>query len=83
MRNYYLEPLLEQGQKSFYGKAKVFEHADGSAVLVSYGTKIMRRNPDGTYTRLWDSYSTTTGKHIKAFSGMNKKEFEELPLGQI
>ena len=78
MKEYYLKPLHQQ---SFYGKAKVIVQDDGSETLYSYDTPVIRRNADGTYTRLWDSYSTTTGKHIKAFTnGMTKKEFEELPL---
>lgn len=77
MKEYYLQPSQ---QKSFYGKAKVIVQDDGSETLYSYDTPIIRRNADGTYTRLWDSYSQTTGRHIKAFCGMTKKEFEELPL---
>lgn len=77
MKEYYPKPLH---QKSFYGKAKVVVQDDGSETLYSYDTPIVRRNANGTYTRLWDSYSQTTGRHIKAFCGMTKKEFEELPL---
>lgn len=77
MKEYYLQPLH---QKSFYGKAKVIVQDDGSETLYSYDTPIMVRHTDDTYTRLWDSYSQTTGRHIKAFCGMTKKEYEELPL---
>lgn len=81
MKEYYLQPLPEQNQIDFYRKAKVVVQDDGSETLYSYDTPVIRRNADGTYTRLWDSYSQTTGRHIKAFTnGMNKKEFEELPL---
>lgn len=80
LKSHYLEPLLEQGRKSFYGKARVVVQDDGSETLYSYDTPVIRRNADGTYIRLGDSYSQTTGRHIKAFCNMTKKEFEELPL---
>lgn len=64
--------------KSFYGKAKILEE-DGTKTLFSYGTPIMRLK-DGYYERLWDGWSVTTGRHIKAFSGMNKREYLDLPL---
>ena len=54
---------------------------DGSEVLQSYQTQIVRRYPDGTITRLWNDWSATTGKHIKAFCGLNKKQYLELPIG--
>lgn len=66
------------GRKSFYGKATVKIDSDGTQTLFSYGTPIMKRNPDGTLIRLWDSWSHTTGCHIKAFCGLNKSEYENL-----
>ena len=74
-RMYDLEPLY---QKSFYGKAKVEIKDDGTETLYSYGTPIIRRNPDGTLKRLWFGWSATTGTHIKSFCGLNKKQFEAL-----
>jgi len=82
LKSHYLEPLLEQHQKSFYGKAKVIVKDDGSETLYSYDTPIMVRHTDGTYTRIYTGWTQTTGRHIKAFCGMTKKEFEELPLEQ-
>ena len=73
-------PLPNQNQKSFYGKAQVQLREDGTRILFSYGTAIMLRKPNGKYVRIWDSWSMTTGKHIKAFSGLNKKEYESLPM---
>lgn len=32
--------------------------------------------------RLWGGWSATTGRHIAAFCGMNKKEFTNLPLAK-
>lgn len=77
MKEYYLKPLH---QKSFYGKATVIVQDDGSETLYSYDTPIMVRHTDGTYTRIYTGWTQTTGRHIKAFCGLTKKEFEELPL---
>ena len=79
MRMYELAPSRWQNQKSFYGKATVFM-GDGREILKSYDTIIMERTREGEYRRYWDGYSMTTGKHIRAFSGLSKKEFEALPL---
>ena len=67
------------GRKSFYGKAKVEIEDNGSEVLYSYNTPIIRRNADGTLTRLYKSEpSMTTLRHVRAFCGLNKKGFVEL-----
>ena len=79
MTKYELKPTAEQGQASFYGKAIVIENGQ-DAVLYSYGIKIMTRKANGEYVRHWNDWSMTTGKHIKAFSGMNKKEYMQLKL---
>ena len=76
---YELKPLPEQHQKSFWGKARVIEHADGGKTLISYETAVAKKEPDGTIVRLWGGWSVTTGKHIKAFCGLNKKDFFSLP----
>lgn len=80
MRTFELIPLPEQNQKSFYGKAKVEIDDSGNETLYSYDTPIARRRSDGRTERIWNSWSVTTGKHIKAFLGLNKREFEKLPL---
>lgn len=80
-RTYELAPTQAQHQKSFYHKALVREYEDGSRILFSYGTKIMRIDSKGNLERFWDSYSATTGKHIKAFSGLNKKGYLALEMG--
>lgn len=67
-------------RKSFYGKAKVVIDDNGQKTLFSYDTEIMRITPDGTLVKLWDGWSTTTGRHIKAFCGLSKKEYDELPI---
>ena len=73
------ELMPTNGRKSFYGKALILEELDGK-VLLSYGTRIMKIFDNGSTVRYWDDWTTTTGNHIKSFSGLNKKEFLELPL---
>lgn len=83
LKSHYLEPLLEQHRKLFYGKAVVMVDEAGNETLYSYDTPIMVRHTDGTYTRIYTGWTQTTGRHIKAFTnGMTKKEFESLPLGR-
>ena len=76
MKTYELMPI---NRKSFYGKARVVVDDDGAETLYSYGTPIVFRAPDGTLSRIWMGWSATTGRHIAAFCGLNKKGFEELP----
>ncbi len=80
IRGYELKPLPEQNQKSFYNKAMVEVDEEGTEYLYSYNTLIMTRDMDGNCIRLWDGWSQTTGKHIKAFSGLNKKQFLNLSM---
>ena len=68
------------GRKSFYGKAVVETDEKGNETLYSYGTPIIRRSKRGVLHRLWDGWSATTGRHIKAFCALNKREFAELKL---
>ena len=76
MKEYELKPA--GGQKSFYGKARVVVEDDGTETLISYATAVMRRDPDGKLTRLWWDWSATTGRHIKAFCGLNKAECDKM-----
>lgn len=46
----------------------------------SYEIPIIKRTKEGKLIRLWNDYSNTTGKHIKAFCGLNKKEFIGLDM---
>lgn len=75
---YELTPI--DGRKSFYGKAKVTVDTDMAETLYSYDTPIVKRFSDGALIRLWDGWSATTGRHIKAFCGLNKKQYQELSL---
>ena len=75
---YELTPV--DNQKSFYGKAKVFIDDNGDKTLYSYETKILTVKANGEKIRFWDDWSATTGKHIAAFCGINKKIYMSLPL---
>lgn len=74
-----LYELKADNQKSFYGKALVEITADGKQILYSYNTPIIEKTADGGLNRLYFGWTATTGKHIKAFCGLNKKEFLALP----
>lgn len=88
MKKYELIP--KDGHKSFYGKAVVYEDSRGYRTLYSYGVKIMTIGPGGFMLRYWSGqihddgggcgWSRTTGRHIKAFSGLNKAEYLALPM---
>lgn len=77
--NHLHELTPRNGQKSFYGRAKVYKAEDGTETLFSYDTPIIERAPDGTLTRLWSGWSATTGKHVIAFCGLHKAEYDKLP----
>lgn len=76
MRKYELIPMT--GQKSFYGKAVVVVEDNGTETLYSYGTPIVKRLVSGELVKMWDGWTATTGKHIKAFCGLNKAGFLSL-----
>lgn len=75
---YELQPLESQHQKSFYGKATVEVDENGNETLFSYGTRIIEKTADGNLIKYWDDWTVTTGKHIKAFCELCKKEYENL-----
>lgn len=76
MRKYELIPMT--GQKSFYGKAVVVVEDNGTETLYSYGTPIVKRLVSGELVKMWDGWTATTGKHIKAFCGLNKAAYMSL-----
>jgi len=51
---------------------------DGNETLYSYNTAIIKRLASGELVKLWNGWSATTGRHIRTFCGLNKKEFLEL-----
>lgn len=73
---YELRPT--DGRKSFYGKALVEIMQDGTQVLYSYGTKILTKTPAGDLIKHFEGWTATTGRHIKAFCGLNKQQFEQM-----
>lgn len=66
--------IYGQYSSTNYGAhALVFELPDGRAVWFSYKTPVAFRGQDGKrYVRVND-WSTTTGKHLNAIDGGNKK----------
>lgn len=76
------EPTPIDGCKSFYGKAKVVVDDDGAETLFSYGTKIITKTSEGELIRFYKGWTATTGRHIKAFCGLNKAAFCALPVSE-
>lgn len=75
------ELIPDDGRKSFYGKAiVVIDSEDNSETLYSYNTPIIRSDSNGKLTRLYGGYSVTTGRHIRSFCGLNKKQFMEMEI---
>ena len=79
---YKLRPAHGQTQRAFYGKALVIVNKEGRW-LRSYSTFVAHIDNNGKAHRLWDGWSMTTGRHIKAFLGMNKGQYEALKLEDI
>lgn len=74
--------IPRDNRKSFYGKAKVCIADDGTKILYSYNTPILKKTATGEFIRMWDGWSATTGRHIAAFCGMGKAEFLSLLLSK-
>lgn len=89
---YELKPI-HAGQKSFYGKAMVAVDtgADMHYILHSYGTPVLAvevaENGNIYISRLWPSYSATTGRHVREFAYkvcsyvLNKPEWDKMAVG--
>ena len=79
-------PVCAESRKSFYGKATITEYSDGTTVLTSYYTDVARINPDHSFSRLWDGYSSTTMRHVNSFiafyglHGGGKKFWDAQPV---
>ena len=69
MRIYALEPRFD-ARKSFYGKAHIIDHENGTFELQSYDT-IVSRCVNGKVEEL-GKWSNTTTRHQKEF----RKQFE-------
>lgn len=84
MTSFELRPA--DGRKSFYGKAKVFYHAN-AYFLMSYDTVVAMYYPgSGLFIRKWNGYSVTTMRHVNAFvkflggASVNKSWWINLPM---
>ena len=80
MKTYELIPT--DGRKRFYGKAIVEIDAAGTETLYSYNTPIIKRTASGELVKLWDGWTSTTGRHIKAFCGLDKAQYMSLQGGK-
>jgi len=70
--------LNDKGQQFHCGAPVVVIDDDGTEHLISYNTEILRKDKAGTIRRVWNGWSQTTGKHIKAYCGLNKAGFDAL-----
>lgn len=52
-----------------YMNAYIKYYDDGSQILVSYSTAVVKRTPNGKYIRLWNGWSPSTMKQVKAYCG--------------
>ena len=52
-----------------YMQAWIKYYDDGSEILQSYSTDVVKKTPDGKYIRLWRGWSPTTMKHVKTWCG--------------
>ena len=77
---YELSPV--DSRKSFYGKAIVCIDRKGE-ILYSYNTPVIVRRLDGKLERLWNGWSATTGRHVKAFCGISKKEWNKMKVVKL
>ncbi len=60
-----------------YMQAYIKYYDDGSQILQSYNTDVVKRTPDGQYIRLWDGWSSSTSKQVSIYCGYR---FRSLPF---
>ena len=58
----------------------VFFEKNGKRMLRSYETVVAFFDKNGKLHRTWGGWSATTGRHIYAFTGKHKAEWEKLPV---
>lgn len=80
MMMYELAP--KNSNKGFCGKALVLE-ANGNQVLFSYHTPVAYIDADGNFHRTWSGWSATTGRHIVAFGGPHKADWDMMPVEPV
>ena len=87
---YELMPQYD-ARKSFYRRARVRVDDDGNRFLISYETPVMWWDAKTQILhRLWDGWSSTTGRHIKEFSRqmagcavVTKKEWDRMEVEDL
>lgn len=60
-----------------YMQAWIKEYEDGTEVLQSYETDVVRRTPSGKYIRLWGGNSVSTSRQVQRAYGIH---FRSLPF---
>lgn len=70
--------LNDKGEQFRCGAPVVIIDDNGTEHLISYNTEILQKDKNGTIKRVWTGWSQTTGKHIKAYCGLNKAGYEAL-----
>lgn len=60
-----------------YMQAYIKYYDDGSQILQSYNTDVVKRTSDGQYIRLWDGWSSSTNKQVSIYCGYR---FRSLPF---
>lgn len=69
-------------RKSFYGKALEII-AGNITMLKSYDTVVAYIDENRKVHRTWGGWSATTGRHIYAFCGKHKAEWDKLPVEPV
>lgn len=64
-------------QRLNYMQAWIKEYDDGTMILQSYETDVVKRTPKGEYIRLWDGWSVSTSRQVFTWCG---HAFRELPF---
>lgn len=59
-----------------YMQAYVKQYDDGSEILQSYTTDVVKKTPDGKYIRLWHAWSPSTNKQVNAYCN---RRFRDIP----
>ena len=62
-------PREIERQRLNYMNAYIKYYDDGSQILQSYNTDVVKRTSSGKYIRLWDGWSPSTMKQVKAYCG--------------
>ena len=70
--------LNEKGETMRCGNPTIIIDDDGTEHLYSYDTEILRKDKAGKIWRVWTGWSQTTGKHIRAYCGLNKSGYDAL-----